>query len=158
MKIKFGQKTMLSKLGCFLLFFLFLSSCYKTKVILPSGILVVKNGEQINAAKNSGEYNIAMENISKILGQTLILRKIEKTNQREIANSFSTSANGYLMKYDGITTMTILRDGGYTEDIQFTKIYIIRKIDIHYIYFVVETEQQITPYIPFSETPRLPRN
>lgn len=158
MKTRYGQKILIIvKLSLFMLF-ISLTGCHKTKIVTAESILVIKNGERIQQAKDTGGYRMAMDDIARVLSQTLLRRRIEKTTRQEIENTFQTSVNAYLLKYDRIYTMNILREGAYTEDVPFQKIYIIRKLDVHYIYFVVEGEPHYYPFIPFSEVTRLPRN
>ena len=146
---------------CKILFLVFIIvsfvSCFKINVPKPYEIIYVKNGDRITAKIETPDFNDKIFKITNILGQTLLRKSKDKVTIEHIEKLFNEVLFAYKLKYKALAWMEILRSGGYTDEVKFNTLYIIRKSDIDYIYFVRKGVRMIAPYIPLSHARFLQR-
>lgn len=143
-----------------LLIFIFivsLTSCFKINVPNPEEIVAITNGDRLVLKIGTPKFREKIYKVTEILGQTLLRRSRDKVNLEKIEELFNSVSFAYKLNYKALAWMEILRSGGYTDEVKFNTIYIIRKSDVDYIYFVKNGVNRVAPYIPLSHARFLQR-
>jgi len=133
-------------------FTLFLASCFKVTVPPPSKITIIKNGDIKTVDSNDSQFHYALQKTAEFLASSLVVRKTEAYSREKVEEIFKSNLDGYKLEYNSIQTLSILRVGGYTKDVNFKTLYVINKAGVILIFFVHDTSQVFYPNVPFSNS------
>jgi hypothetical protein len=157
MKTLFGVQINKSAVALLFLAFWVLWGCVskETTMPLPDKITVKQNGEVSVLDKANPFYKRAVNEALKTLSFALLYRKVEVFKKEDIVSLYNSSINAFHLRYKNLSRMKIFRAAGYSENVSFFEIYIIKNPVARYIFFVTQAEVKMRPFIPVVDAGEL---